>query len=164
VRFESVPVADDRAQTLLTEYFAYRAAGFPTPGGYVTHMPPATAFTPPTGEFLLAVADGDEDAGEALGCGAIRRLPDDVLDGAPSGVWEVKHLWLREAARGAGTGRALLAELERRAAAYGAQTIVLDTNASLVAANALYVSSGYRSVSAYNDNGNATTWYRKDLG
>jgi ribosomal protein S18 acetylase RimI-like enzyme len=167
VRFESVPVADDRAQTLLTEYFAYRAAGFPTPGGYVTHMPAAGAFARPTGEFLLALDDegGAADASaEAIGCGAIRRLADDVLGGAPRTVGEVKHLWVREAGRGRGTGRALLAELERRASAHGADSLVLDTNASLVAANALYVSSGYVPIPAYNDNGNATTWYRKDLG
>ena len=157
--YESVPVTDERARTLLTEYFDYRAASFPQVGGYVTRLPAPTAFTPPTGEFVLAV----DDDGVEYGCGAIRRLADDVLGGGPRTVWEVKHLWLREEGRGKGAGRALLAELERRARAFGADTVVLDTNASLTAANGLYRSSGYVSVPPYNDNGNATTWYRKDL-
>ncbi|WP_344792307.1 GNAT family N-acetyltransferase [Gryllotalpicola daejeonensis] len=156
--FESVPVTDERAQQLLSDYFAYRSATFPVADGYVVKLPDPTAFTPPAGEFLIALDDG----GVAIGCGGIRRLPDDVL-GAPRVVWEVKHLWVADAGRGRGTGRALLAELERRAAARGATSIVLDTNASLVAANNLYTSSGYLSIPAYNDNGNATTWFRKDL-
>jgi len=160
VPFESVPVTDERAQALLTEYFDYRAATFPVAAGYVVNRPAADAFMPPEGEFVLAL----DDAGEAIGCGGIRRLRDDVLGGEPRRVWEVKHLWVREAGRGRGTGRALLAELERRARGFGADTVVLDTNASLVAANRLYTSSGYESVPPYNDNRNATTWFRKDLG
>ncbi|GAA4183524.1 hypothetical protein GCM10022288_02930 [Gryllotalpicola kribbensis] len=157
--FESVPVTDARAQELLTEYFEYRSATFPVADGYVVKLPDPAVFTPPLGEFVLAL----DDDGRAIGCGGIRRLADDVL-GSPRVVWEVKHLWVRDAGRGRGTGRALLAELEHRAARSGATTVVLDTNASLVAANRLYTSSGYVSIPAYNDNGNATTWFRKDLG
>ena len=157
--FESAPVTDARAQELLTEYFAYRSATFPVADGYVVKLPDAAVFTPPVGEFVLAL----DDEGAAIGCGGIRRLPDDVLGCEPRAVWEIKHLWVRGAGRGRGTGRALLAELERRAAAFGAATIVLDTNASLAAANALYTSSGYVPIPAYNDNGNATTWFRKDV-
>jgi len=159
VPYESVPVTDERARALLTEYFDYRAASFPQVGGYVTHLPAPGAFTPPTGEFVLAI----DDAGEEYGCGALRRLDDEVLGGSRRSVWEIKHLWVRESGRGTGAGRALLAELERRARALGAQTVVLDTNASLTAANGLYRSSGYASIPPYNDNGNATTWYLKDL-
>ncbi|HEY8590669.1 MAG TPA: PadR family transcriptional regulator, partial [Naasia sp.] len=60
-------------------------------------------------------------------------------------------------------GRLLLAKLERRAAGFGARTVVLDTNASLEAAGGLYRSSGYTAVEPYNDNPNATHWYRKQL-
>lgn len=157
--FESVPVTDPRAQELLTEYFAYRTATFPVVAGYVVKLPDAAVFAPPAGEFVLAL----DDAGTAIGCGGIRRLADDVLGGEPRAVWEIKHLWVRDAGRGRGTGRSLLVELERRAADAGATTVVLDTNASLVAANGLYTSSGYVSIPPYNDNGNATTWFRKDL-
>jgi GNAT superfamily N-acetyltransferase len=159
VPFESVSVTDARAQELLTEYFDYRVATFPMVDGYVVKLPDAAVFALPAGEFVLAL----DEAGTAIGCGGIRRLPDDLLGGEPRTVWEVKHLWVRDAGRGRGTGRALLAELERRAVGQGATTIVLDTNASLVAANRLYASSGYASIPPYNDNGNATTWFRKDV-
>lgn len=157
--FESVPVTDERAQLLLAEYFDYRATTFPIAAGYVVNMPDPAKFTPPAGEFVIAL--DEEDA--AVGCGGIRRLADDVLGGEPRAVWEVKHLWVRDAGRGRGTGRALLTELERRAAARGADTVVLDTNTSLDAANRLYRTSGYVSIPPYNENGNATTWFRKDL-
>jgi ribosomal protein S18 acetylase RimI-like enzyme len=159
VSFESVPVTDERAQALLAEYFDYRRATFPVAEGYVVNLPDPAKFTPPAGEFVIAL----DEARAPLGCGGVRRLADDVLGGEPRRVWEVKHLWVRETGRGRGTGRSLLAELERRAAAFGADTVVLDTNASLVAANGLYSSSGYVPIPPYNDNGNATTWFRKDL-
>jgi len=57
----------------------------------------------------------------------------------------------------------LLSELENRAEALGATEIVLDTNAALDAAGSLYASSGYQSIEPYNDNPNATNWYRKSV-
>jgi ribosomal protein S18 acetylase RimI-like enzyme len=65
--------------------------------------------------------------------------------------------------RGRGAGKLLLRELESRAAAFGAEVVVLDTNASLEAAGGLYRSSGYRDVEPFNDNPNATNWYEKRL-
>jgi hypothetical protein len=40
---------------------------------------------------------------------------------------------------------------------------VLDTNASLEAAGRLYRSQGYESIQPYNENPNATDWFRKRL-
>jgi ribosomal protein S18 acetylase RimI-like enzyme len=65
--------------------------------------------------------------------------------------------------RGRGWGSLLLAELEARARQFGATEMVLDTNSSLEAAGALYQRSGYEDVPPYNDNPNATNWYRKKL-
>lgn len=162
--YEPVPVDDPRAHALLAEYFEYRVASFPPSAhGYRTSFPDPALFVPPAGEFLLVL----DESGEAVGCGGIRRLADEAAPDAagPALVrYEVKHVWLRPSTRGTGAGRALLVELERRAAALGADVIVLDTNASLTAANGLYRSSGYASVPAYNDNPNATTWYRKRVG
>ena len=70
---------------------------------------------------------------------------------------------MRPAARGTGLGRALLTELERQAALLGATEVVLDTNERLAAAQSLYRSSGYAEVEPYNDNPNATHWFRKAL-
>ncbi|WAC66274.1 hypothetical protein OVA14_00250 [Agrococcus sp. SL85] len=46
----------------------------------------------------------------------------------------------------------------------GADEVVLDTNRSLEAANGLYASRGYAAIEPYNDNPNATSWFRKPVG
>jgi GNAT superfamily N-acetyltransferase len=156
VEFVDVPVTDERAHAMLLEYFADRAASFPpSSGGYTVTMPEPAKFAPPNGVFLLLT-----DAHGAFGCGGIRRLQTD--EGQPI-RFEVKHLWVQPRARGTGAGRALLAELESRAAAFGAAEVVLDTNASLKAAGNLYRTSGYREITAYNDNPNATNWFGKAI-
>ncbi|MGV8859491.1 GNAT family N-acetyltransferase [Rhodoglobus sp.] len=149
-QFRPLSVSDALAHELLTEYFSYRAETFPTPSGYVTTFPSVDQFTPPRGVFVVV-----EEMGNALGCGGIRQLD--------AGRFEVKHLWVRREGRGAGLGRQLLAELELRARKWGATELVLDTNESLAAAGGLYRSSGFESVEPYNDNPNATTWYRKKI-
>ena len=148
--FVETPVGDATAHALLAEYFAYRERTFPNAEGYVTTFPSPADFTPPHGLFLAV-----ELAAAAVGCGGIRSLGD--------GRFEVKHLWLQPRTQGRGLGRALLAELERRAIALGANELVLDTNSSLAAAGGLYRSSGYLDIAAYNDNPNATHWYAKSL-
>ena len=140
-------VDDADARELLTEYVEYRVSTFPG-GTYQPSTPDAAVFTPPSGEFIIVDVDG-----APAGCGGVRDLGD--------GRWEVKHLWMRPSVRGGGHGRALLAELEQRAVAAGASELVLDTNDSLVAAGALYDSAGFERIEAYNDNPNATAWYRK---
>jgi GNAT superfamily N-acetyltransferase len=146
---EPVPAA------LLADYFAERAAGFPTPGGYRPATADPAAFAPPAGVFLLLT----EDDGAPLGCGGLRSLPPTDA-GARS---EVKHLYVVPAARGRGLGRVLLGALEECARAAGAATLVLDTNRSLEAAGGLYRSTGFVPVPPYNDNPNATDWYGKAL-
>lgn len=148
--FVETPVDSPLSNQLLDEYFEFRAAGFPVPGGYRTVRPDPASFVRPHGAFVVA-----HDAGEVVGCGGIRML-------SPTRA-EVKHLWIRPAAQGRGLGRALLAELERIAVELGATEAVLDTNASLGPAGGLYRSSGYESIEPYNDNPNATNWYRKGL-
>ena len=149
--FRVAQVTDPDAHELLAEYFGMRAAGFdPAAGSYRTVFPDPARFVPPAGLFLLV-----ETEGTAVGCGGIR-----MLDATRA---EVKHLYLRGAVRGRGWGGALLAELERRAANLGAAEAVLDTNAALEAAGRLYRSRGYVEIAPYNDNPNATLWFRKAL-
>ena len=168
--FADALVTDAAAQALLTAYFSERALSFPAQQGrYRPAFPSAEQFVPPAGAFLLlrdpvllrdpllrsdAVADG------FTGCGGIRRLDDGGLGAVR---YEIKHLWLHPSTRGRGWGRALLVELERRARGFGATEVVLDTNASLTAAGALYASAGYVEIAPYNSNPNATTWYTKAL-
>ena len=150
--------ADDPiAERLLDEYFASRELGFAThPDGYRVVRPDPARFTPPAGVFLVMRNERDDP----VGCGGVRRIDD--LDGRAT--FEVKHVWIQERARGLGWSRLLMDELESRAADLGARQVVLDTNRTLVAAQHLYRTSGYRTIPAYNSNPNATVWLRKVLG
>lgn len=156
--FTAVSVTDAGSITLLTQYFSDRASTFPHAGGYRTTFPTNEQFVPPRGQFLLVSEDSRSPT--FVGCGGIRRI-DDGADGAVR--FEAKHLWLQPQVRGRGWGTQLLAELEKRAREFGATEIVLDTNSSLEAAGQLYRRSGYEDVPPYNDNPNATNWYRKSL-
>ena len=158
MRFREVDVTSAEALALLDAYFAERAAGFPAAqGAYRPTYPTVEQFTPPAGVFLVV-----EDDGGVIGCGGVRRIQRRPETNEIR--FEVKHLWLAPAARGRGAGRLLLEELERRALEFGAQELVLDTNASLEAAGGLYRSSGYDDIEPYNANPNATHWYGKRVG
>ncbi len=154
--FRAVSPADEPAATLLGEYFSSRELDFPAAqGSYRILAPDPSAFRGDRGVFLLIGEAGRPDAG----CGGVRRI-----DPGPLGArFEIKHLWVRPGSRGTGLGRALLAELARRARALGARELVLDTNDALEAAGALYRRTGFIPVAPYNDNPNATTWYAKPL-
>ena len=90
----------------------------------------AAEFAPPRGLFLLAELDG-----EPAGCGGWRSLGD--------GRAEIKRMFTVAAFRHRGVARAVLAELERTAAAAGIGELVLETGAVQPEAIALYLSAGY---------------------
>lgn len=73
--------------------------------------------------------------GRAVACGAFRPL-------AP-GVCEVKRMYVAPDCRGRGYARAVLAELERRAAAAGYTVARLETGVRQPEAIALYERAGY---------------------
>jgi GNAT superfamily N-acetyltransferase len=149
VTFREASVDDPDAHALIAEYFGMRADTFPT-GDYAPVFPQAANFTPPAGVFLIVVEEAED-----VGCGGIKRLS--------SSRYEIKHLWIQPRMQGRGLGRALLTELEHRARAFGAAEVVLDTNASLTAAGGMYRTGGYQQIEPYNDNPNATNWFRKSL-
>lgn len=151
VRTRIASVDDPDAHELLAEYFAIRAATFPG-GAYRIVFPDPAAFAPGTGVFLVL----EDDDGAPVGCGGIRPLTPDR--------YELKHLYVRPAGRGHGWGRRILAELEQHARDAGATELVLDTHHTLESAAALYTRSGFASIEPYNENPNATRWYRKPLG
>jgi ribosomal protein S18 acetylase RimI-like enzyme len=151
-RYVPTAVDDPVAQAMLTEYFDSRELGFSRlDKEYKRVMPDSAAFVPPAGIFLVVYDENDE----AVGCGGVRMLSPDR--------GEIKHLYLRESTRGKGWGRTLLTELEVHAFGFGAKVVVLDTNASLEAAQQLYRTSGYVDIEPYNDNPNATNWFEKPL-
>jgi DNA-binding MarR family transcriptional regulator/GNAT superfamily N-acetyltransferase len=106
--------------------------------------------TPPAGTFLVATLDG-----EPVGCGALRFHP--------SGITEIKRLWVAPPARGMGLGRRLLDELEARALQRGSGSVCLDTNRALGEAIAMYRRAGYVEIAPFNDNPYADYWFEKSL-
>jgi len=117
-----------------------------------TRALPASAeeMSPPRGVFLVARLHG-----EPVGCGGLKGYED-----APP---DIKRMWVAPGVRGLGLGRRLLRELEARARALGAQSVRLETNRSLTEAIALYRSSGYVEVPAFNDEPHAHLWFEKRL-
>lgn len=108
--------------------------------------------SPPDGDFLVIESLKGDDL---LGCGGLKRL-------SPTRI-EIKRMWISPDARGMGLGRDLLAALEQRATELGANEVVLDTNAELLEAAALYRSAGYEEIPPCNDNPYASLWLRKFL-
>ena len=142
VQLREVGPDDALAREAAARYFAELDRRFP--GGFDPGEPDHE------GRFLLATS-----AGRPVAYGGVRALPD--------GSAEVKRMWVDDAWRGAGLGSRMLRELEQLAVRLGHDRIVLDTNATLVEAIALYERAGYRSVERYNDNPYAQAWFAKDL-
>lgn len=152
----TVPADRPEVDELLDAYLDERAATFPSAQGtYSRKRTPAAEFTAPNGTFVVAYDDG-----RAVGCGGLRRIADDGDDVR----FEVKHVFVTADGRGRGVATAVMDALESAAAEVGATSVVLDTNDSLVAAGAMYRSRGYERVEPFNENPNATAWYRRPIG
>jgi ribosomal protein S18 acetylase RimI-like enzyme len=100
-------------------------------------------YAPPTGGLFLARG---EDGGQPLGCvgiTAFRAMP---------GACEMKRLYVRDAARGTGAGRALAAAAISAAASLGYCEMLLDTLSTMASAVGLYRALGFEPIPAYYDN------------
>ena len=84
------------------------------------------------------------ESGIPVACGAIRALPENTA--------EIKRLYVSPAHRGRGHSRRMLGLLLEAARNLGYRRAVLDTLERLTAANALYLSSGFREIESYNGN------------
>jgi ribosomal protein S18 acetylase RimI-like enzyme len=150
----TVSPADSRhpdARSCLRAYFAELGRRFSAGFDPELSTPVADVeMRPPAGLFLLASLHG-----EPVGCGALR-----FHENAAA---EIKRMWVAEAVRGLGVGRRMLAELESHARASGARAVRLETNRSLTEAIAMYRSSGYREVGAFNAEPYAHHWFEKEL-
>jgi ribosomal protein S18 acetylase RimI-like enzyme len=92
-----------------------------------------------------------------LGCVVLRQLP------AIPHACECKRLYVRPAGRGLRIASQLMDALERFAAANGFTSVYLDTKDDLTAAIELYRNRGYQPCERYNDNPQATYFFRKPL-
>jgi GNAT superfamily N-acetyltransferase len=100
-------------------------------------------FDGPRGLFLVGYAGG-----EPVACGGWRERH--AGEGAlRDGDAEIKRMYVVAAHRGKGYARAVLAELERTAAAAGLQRVVLETGTEQPEAIALYASAGYAPMPAF---------------
>jgi len=151
VRFVVEAPSSTDARWCLEQYFAELNARFDTgfdPSRSISAD--AHELTPPAGALLIARIHA-----RPVGCGAIK-----FHAGSPA---EVKRMWVAPEARGIGLGRRLLQELERLARDEGVDVLRLETNGSLSEAIALYRSSGFREIPAFNDEPYAHHWFEKRL-
>ena len=113
------------------------------------HLEHSWAATPETSCHTMTVDEMAKEPGlrfwalydgkQALGCGALKPLPD--------GTVEVKSVHVVEAARGRGFARKIMEYLEREARAAGHAALVLETGSDVLpaydAARALYERVGF---------------------
>lgn len=146
-----VDPAHRHARRCLSAYYAELDERFDT-GFEPTLARPTTVddMRPPSGLFLLASLRDDP-----VGCGVLKLQGDEPA--------EIKRLWVDGSVRGLGVGRRLLAELERLAVERGCPAVRLDTNRSLAEAIALYRSSGFVEIEAFNDEPYAHHWFEKRI-
>lgn len=91
-------------------------------------------YLPPKGCLVIA-RDG---TGQIVGCGMLKRLDDDT--------GELKRVFVTEAARGTGTGRALIQAREEAARKMGLKRLVADTLTPNVEMRNLYPKLGFTEV------------------
>ena len=144
------PATDD-ARWCIEQYYAELAQRFDSGFDPALSIPAAVEdLTPPAGLLLVA-----RSRGRPVGCGALK------FHGSEPA--ELKRMWVSPDARGLGLGGRLLRSLEQAARDAGATVVRLETNGTLAEAIALYRTSGYSEVDAFNDEPYAHHWFEKRL-
>ena len=101
-------------------------------------------FDAPDGWFVVGYVDG-----QAVACGGWRARDDREDPELRPGDAEIKRMYVATEHRGRGYARAVLAELERTAAAAGRRRAVLESGTAQPEAMALYPSAGYEPMPAF---------------
>jgi ribosomal protein S18 acetylase RimI-like enzyme len=109
-------------------------------------------YAPPKGALLLA-----EIHGAPVGCVAVRPLH-------ATNFCEMKRLYVRDAARGTGAGRALAEAAVAEGRRMGFAGMRLDTLSTMAAALSLYRGLGFKEIPAYYETPvESTVFMHKDL-
>ena len=137
VTVERADIRSPRAVALIQALDAELLARYPEPGASHFDLA-ADEVAPGRGAFLIAAR-----AGEAVGCGAVRCVE--------PGAGEIKRMYVRPVARGAGVGRAVLAALEAEARALGLARLLLETGVRQPEAIALYERAGFSRTERFGD-------------
>ncbi len=128
------------ARVLIQEYGAHISASTGADlcfQNFAAELDDLTAmYGPPSGCLVLA---GRED--DWVGCCGLRRFSSEVC--------EMKRLYIKPSARGAGLGRLLIERLLTQARVLGYRRMVLDTLEDMTAAQRLYRSFGFRPTEPY---------------
>ena len=126
------------AQLLICALNAELLARYPEDGSTPHFRLDASEVNEGQGAFFIAYLDG-----EAVGCGAIRRIE--------PGVAEIKRMYVVPGARGRGIGRHILKEIEAEARRLGVRRLVLETGPRQPEAIALYARSGFTEIPLFGD-------------
>jgi GNAT superfamily N-acetyltransferase len=150
--FRPCPAGEEPAAALLAAMRQEMAALYDGLDLDDPSMPAAGAgeLGPPQGIFIVGY---EED--RPICSGGIKRLSDDAC--------EIKRMFVVPDARRRGVARALLAELELRAAGLGYVCARLDTGPRQPVSQRLFAAAGYRPIANFNDNPVATYFGEKAL-
>jgi putative acetyltransferase len=131
--------AFDQFRVLFAEYAAmpHNLGRAKDPDGEFTRLP--EPYVAPEGLMLLATL-----ADAPVGCVVLVGLE-------PPHICEMKRLYVRDAGRGQGVGKALVEEVMRGAVDLGYLTMRLDTAPELNVARTMYASMGFREIASYHD-------------
>lgn len=153
VTIEAVDPAGPAASYCLGEYFAELGRRFEAGFDPALSIPAGPERLGGGGGLFLVASLHSQP----VGCGALKFHP-----AAPT---EIKRMWVAPSARGLGLGRRLLGDLEAHALEHagGPCLVRLETNRALVEAIAMYRSTGYVEVPAFNDEAYAHHWFEKRL-
>lgn len=133
LHFATAGQDDPLAQPLLNELAAEYAQRYDNTTQAVLgwlQSYPAAEFTPPHGDLLIGVIDGEPVTG-----GGFRRFDERTA--------ELKRIWTHRAHRRRGYAKALLVQLENRIANQGYRRVYLTTGNRQPEAEALYAANGY---------------------
>ena len=117
----------------------------------------------PSADDVPVFLIGTDAAGEAVVCGGLRPLPDDVLGPRTA---EIKRMYAAPRSRGTGAATALLRALEEEALILGIRRLVLETGTAQPDAVRFYEREGYAPIPLFGHYAGSelSLCFARDLG